>query len=243
MLAQKNGDRMTTAQLEAEARLRRNRLSENMDELSERMTPANLLYEASQAFWARIDNLADNVLVKSQELAEDSMDWARQNRFAVGGSIAALLAGGVLVWSLSRRQGPVPLYAAYDMEDPNMLDDTDEKIEARAKAAWGKVKGEAHDLGDKAEEAYRTARQKAVALSEDARERAKDAARIAREKAHEAAEAAREAADRAREVAGDAGKWAKRQPQEHPATMVVAALAAGVLIGALIPAFRRNHEE
>ena len=77
-------------------------------------------------------------------------------------------------------------------------------------------------------------------LSVEARERAAEAADLARERAAEAAEAAREAAEKAREAAGEAGRWARRQPQENPSTVVLVALAAGALIGALLPSCRRR---
>ena len=227
------------AQLEAEADARRARLSGNLEELGFRMRPSNLLNEAKEAAWAEVDRVTDEFLSMASDLVDDSVDWVKDNRaVATGGLLASLLAAGA-IWYATRKS-TVPLYAAYDMEDPDMMNETEETLAAKAADTWGKVKDEALNLGDKAEGAYYAARSKAAVLSDSARERAAIAADVARERAHEAAEAAREAADRAREAAGEAGRWARRQPRENPATVVIVALAAGALIGALLPHGRRR---
>ena len=230
---------VTLAQLEAEADARRARLSGNLEELGTRMRPANLLNELKEAAWAEVDRVTDDFLNMASDLVDDSVGWVKENRaVATGGLLTGLLAAGA-VWYASRKS-TVPLYAAYDMEDPDIMNETEETLRARAADTWGKVKDEAHHLGEKAEGAYYAARSKANVLSDSAREQAAHAAEVARERAHEAAEAAREAAERAREAAGEAGRWAKRQPQENPATVVLVALAAGALIGALLPHGRRR---
>lgn len=226
-------ERLTAAQLEAEALARRIRLDDNLDELSVRMRPANLWGEAKARAWGEVDRVTDEMVSVAEDLVHDSVEWAKDNRgLLLGGTTAALLSA-VAIWYTTRRK-PVPLYAAYDMETPDMSD-TEETLTAKASETWSKVKGEAHNLGDKAGEAYYATRHKALELSDAARQKAIEAAEVAREKANEAAEYAREAADRAREAAGEAGTWAKKQPQENPATVVLAALAAGALIGALMP--------
>jgi hypothetical protein len=235
------GRQVTGADMEAmrlEANARRQRLSGNVEELSWRMRPSNLVQEAKDRAWAEVDRATDEALSIVQDLATDMTDWVRENRaLALGGTATALLSAA-LVWYATRRK-TVPLYAAYDMEDSPMSE-TDETLSAKAADAWSKAKDGARDAGDKASEAYYAARSKAAVLSDEARERAIEAAAIAREKAAEAAEAARDAAEKARIAAGEAGDWAKRQPQENPAMVVVAALAAGALIGALLPSGGRK---
>ena len=231
-----NGGDLDAMRLEANAR--RQRLAGNVDELSWRMRPSNLVQEAKDRAWAEVDRVTDEVVDVVQDLVTDATDWVRANRgLALGGTATALLSAA-LVWYATRRT-TVPLYAAYDMEDSPMSE-TDETLSAKAADAWGKAKGGARDAQDKATEAYYSARSKAAVLSEEARERATEAAAVAREKAAEAAEAAREAAEKARIAAGEAGEWAKRQPQENPAMVVIAALAAGALIGALLPSGGRK---
>jgi hypothetical protein len=221
-----------------EAAARRQRLSGNVEELSWRMRPSNLVQEAKDRAWAEVDRVTDEALSIAEDLVTDATDWVRANRgLALGGTATALLSAA-LVWYATRRT-TVPLYAAYDMEDSPMSE-TDETLSAKAAGAWDKAKGGAREAQDKASEAYYSARSKAAVLSEEARERAIEAAAVAREKAAEAAEAAREAAEKARIAACEAGDWAKRQPQENPAMVVVAALAAGALIGALLPSGGRK---
>jgi len=235
------GADMDTMRLEAA--LRRERLAENVEELSWRMRPGNLLEEASGRVWAEVDRMTDEALGVAEDLAHDITDWVKDNRaIALGGTATALL-GAALVWYGTRRK-PVPLYAAYDMEDFPMSE-TDEALSAKAAGTWERTKDEAHKLGeqvgDKAGAAYYAARSRAAELSAEARDRAIEAAAIARAKAEEAAAAARDAAEKARIAAGEAGDWARRQPQENPAMVVVAALAAGALLGALLPSGGRRR--
>lgn len=220
--------------LEAEAEARRARLSGNLQELGFRMRPANLLNEVKDAAWAEVDRVTDELLDIASDLLDDSVGWVKQNRtIAVGGALTGLLAAAA-AWYLTRSK-TIPLYAAYNMEDPHMMNDTEDTLAGKAADTWNKVKGEAHNLGEKAEGAYYAARSKAAGLSDTARDRAAHAADVARERAHEAAVAAREAADRAREAAVEAGQWVKKQPRDNPATVILVALAAGALMGALLP--------
>lgn len=230
----------TAEVLAAEAELRRQRLADNLDELTVRMRPGNLLDEAQQLVWRRVDRMTDELISMAEDLAHDASTYVRQHRLGVAGGTLAALAAGALIWWATRRR-PVPLYAAYDREDPDMMDDDREGLGEKAAHAWDKVKSEARHLGDKASETYYAARSRAAELADEARERAAHAADVARERALEAADAARDAAEKAREAAGEAGRWARRQPAEHPATVVLVALAAGVLIGALLPSGRNNR--
>ena len=224
----------------AEGRIRRERLAGNLDELSGRMTFSNLWLEAKDAMWREVDRVTDDILQAGYDLLDSGTQYARNHKtMFAGGSMTALLVGGA-IWYASRKK-TVPLYAAYDMEDPYMNTDLDDKLAARASGAWSKVKDEAHQVGDKAGEAYYSARSKAAELADAAREKAAHAADVARERAHEAAEAAREAADKAREAAGEARRWAVKQPRDNPATVVLGALAAGILIGVLLPSGGRDR--
>lgn len=232
-------DEMELDALRAEANARRLRLAGNIDELSVRMRPGNLVQEAKNRAWAEVDRVTDEVLNIAEDFVNDSVAWVQGNRTAViGGGLTALAAAG-LMWFATRKK-PIPLYAAYDMEDP-LMTDSDETLSAKAASAWDKVKDEAVHLAEKAEGGYYAARSRAADLSADAKERAAEAAAVAKVKAHEAAEAARDAAEKARIAAGEAGEWAKKQPQENPATVILVALAAGALIGSLLPSGGRRR--
>lgn len=257
------GKPMTEISL-AEVMARRARLVGNLDALSVRLQPANLLHDGMEA--ARSAARTEVSRVKGElkdlgaDMLEDGLGWVSRHRgLLVGGAIATLILAAGARYATRRRT--VPLYAAYDMEDPFMNDDRIEDgiTEAGAAAArtWDKVREGAEELGSKAGQAYYaarsraheltdtamdraselagTARERAAHAADLARERAAHAADIAREKAHEAAEAAREAAEKAREAAGEAREWAKKQPQENPMTVVIVALALGAIAGALLP--------
>ncbi len=228
-------------QLEAEVDLRRDRLAGNLGELSERMQPANLLAELKDMAWRRVDRMTDELMGMAEDFVHDTADFVRGHRLGVAGAALTALAAGGLIWWATQRKRPVPVYAAYDREDPDMMTDDREPLAEKATHSWDKVKSEARHIGDKASETYYAARSKASELAEEARERAAHAADVARERALEAADAARDAAEKARAAAGEAGRWARRQPAEHPATVVLVALAAGVLIGALLPSGRNNR--
>ena len=222
--------------LEAEADARRARIAGDIDELSWRMKPGNLMREGQAAVMREVDRVTDAALDMASDLVEDIGGFARENAKMLGGGAALAALAGIGIWfatSRLRRQ-PVPIYAAYDQEDFDM-NEAEENLRDKAADTWSKVKEEAREASHKAGEAYYAARSKAAELSVEAREKAAHAADVARERAAEAAEAAREAAERAREAAGEAGEWARRQPQEHPVGTVVGALAAGLLLGLLLP--------
>ena len=127
-------DEMELDALRAEANARRLRLAGNIDELSVRMRPGNLVQEAKNRAWAEVDRVTDEVLNIAEDFVNDSVAWVQGNRTAViGGGLTALAAAG-LMWFATRKK-PIPLYAAYDMEDP-LMTDADETLSAKAASAW-----------------------------------------------------------------------------------------------------------
>ncbi len=226
--------------LAAEADRRRAQLEDNLGELGERLRPGNLVGEARAATVDRLHRLGEEIAAVGEDLATDIAQWVRRHPGQAGGGLLAAVLAAVGYWYFARRADPVPLYAAYDMEDPGMMSEDDARLRARAREGLRHLREEARDVQDRTTEAYYAARSRAAELAEEARERAHHAAEVARARAHDAAEAAREAADRAREAAGEAGEWAKQQADQHPGTVILAGLAAGLLIGALLPSDRSD---
>ena len=229
------------AVLIAEVELKRARLVENLDELSLRLKPANLvqsgLHQAREAAQEKAGKAMREVNSLIDDMTTDSLDWARDNRTLLLGGAAVAVAAAVAAGArAARAPKPVPLYTAYNQEY-RMTQDKDD-----AANTWGRtLKGEAETLGDRAGEAYYSARSRAAGAAVTAREVAHDAAESARERAHDAANMARDAADRAREAAADASLWAKRQPDENPVSVVIVGIAIGAILGALLPRSSREN--
>lgn len=232
------------AVLKTEIAVKRARILENLDDLSVRMTPENLIHtglkRARGAARQEASKAMNDMNSLIDDLTHDSIDWARENRgLLLGGAVLAIAAVAVGT-RRTRAAKPVPLYAAYNQEyrvgEPKAA-----AVGGEAEGAWQRVRGEAETLGDRAGELYYSARSKAAGAGVSAREVAHDAAERAREVAHDAAERAREAAERARETAEDAGQWAKRQTDEHPASVIIIGIAIGAIIGAMLPASRREN--
>jgi ElaB/YqjD/DUF883 family membrane-anchored ribosome-binding protein len=231
------------AELESEAVAHRRRLADNMGELGARVTPENLWNEgvsrAKTVASREVRQARDALTDLADDLVIDTLSWMRANQTLLlsGAGIAAAGALGTgLVKRRRRAQRTVPIYAAYEMEDPAMMDDSDNA------GRWDRVKDGAGDVQDRASEAYYSARARATQLADEARHRAAEAADLARARAHEAAEAAREAAHRAREAAADAGRWAQRQPDERPVSIVAVGLVVGLALGLLLPRTRQEDE-
>lgn len=220
---------MKPVDLIAEVDTRRDRLAWNVGELSHRMTPQNLLHEG-------IDHVRELALEEARkigrhaaELATDvgheSLAWANRNRRLLAGGVLATAVGGWLIarTRLGSARKPVPLYAAYDMEDPSIMNDETEQ------STWNRVREEAAHIGAKAGETYYAARSRAASLADSASGYADDAANVARE-----------AAQQAKASASDARAWTKRQSQEHPVGMILAGMALGALVAAVLPTGRRG---
>lgn len=219
--------------LEAEADARRARISSDMDELSWRMKPANLLAEAGGRLMSEVDRATDALIDMAGDMVDDAAGFARAHARTIGAGTALALLAGAGVWFASRRlrKKPVPLYDAYHLEDFDMNEPQD-SLRKRAAGRWTKVKADARTASDKAGETYYSARSRAASLSTEAREKARHASEVAREKAHHAGEAARETSQAA-------GQWVRQQPQENPIGTVAAVAAIGLLAGLLLPARNR----
>ncbi len=237
-------DKTDPAVLMAEIAEKRARLAGNLDELSVRLTPQNLINSGLQQARGAARQEASKAMSEMHSLIDDITDdglsWARDNRtLLVGGAIAAIAVAAVSARA-TRKAKPVPLYAAYNQEYRVAQPRLNQAKEEAAKG-WDKVKSEAETLGNMAGEAYYSARSKAAGAAVTAREAAHDAADIARETAHDAAIRAHEAAERAREAAAEAGQWVKRQPEEHPTSVVIIGIAIGAIIGAMLPRSPREN--
>lgn len=213
------------AMLMTEGDARRVRLARDVEELSDRMRPGNLLRAGYETARDTVSAEADKVMRQTSALASQaansSITWASENRGMFAGGVAAALLATIGAWVLCRRASArrtVPLYAAYAMEDPSMMNDE------TTNSAWNRVRDEAANIGNKAGGTYYAARSRAASLADNAAEYA-----------DEASERARQAMHQARGAADDAREWAVRQSREHPVGLIVAGVAAGALLAVLLP--------
>jgi ElaB/YqjD/DUF883 family membrane-anchored ribosome-binding protein len=230
MNSRNDDDGSGRATLAAEAGALRESLAGTVEELAHRMTPANLLHEGLDEVRKRgrdgVARASDRIAAVSRDLAVDAAGFAQSHAVLLGGSAAAAVAAALMVRRSVRRraaiaaaaQSKVPLYAAYAMEDPAMINE-------EAPSSWDKVRTEAAHLGTVVSENYASAREKASALVDGASEQAA------------------KARDKARSAASEAGAWASRQSADHPVGLILAGAAAGLLIAALLPARRRSTAE
>jgi ElaB/YqjD/DUF883 family membrane-anchored ribosome-binding protein len=152
-----------------EATARRERLAASLGELSTRMTPENLLHEGMthvrKSARAGARRAADRVAA----VADDAAVLVGEHR---GILIAGLVGAGIIAaawrfWPQARRRRPVPIYAAYAMEDPGMMDEQDSRP-----TAWDRVRAEASHLGERAGDATAAAREATRTAARKARDAA-----------------------------------------------------------------------
>mgnify|MGYP005837251005 CR=1 FL=1 len=199
--------RMT--ELEAEAARARAAIADGLADLSARLEPRSLVAGAT----ARARHaVQDAVQAEAARLLAEGRDFVKAHALALAAGAAVL--GVLAAFGLGARKRVVPLYRAYDMEEPPMPDETPR--------SWDRVRETAEELGQKAGETYYQARSRAARLSAEARDRAAYAADAAEDAAREAAE------------------WTRRQHREHPISSVIIGFALGAILAALLPKGRRD---
>lgn len=127
---------------------------------------------------------------------------------------------------------------------------TVDEAKLKASAAYGSAKTTAADTVDsarlKAHQAADSAKAKAHSAADAVSSRAHSAADTVSTKAHQTTEAAKAkaqyAATAAREKARHAGESMSRMLEEHPLAVGLAAVAAGALLGSLLPPTRKENE-
>ncbi|MFN7173579.1 MAG: DUF883 family protein [Thermaurantiacus tibetensis] len=195
------------AELEAEAARARRSIAEGVTDIAQRLEPRHLLASAtSRARHA----VGEALRSEAETLAAEAGAFVRANGLAL--AAGAALLGVVAALGVRRQRRVVPVYRAYDMEDPAMHDEDPETARR-----WDRVRESAEELGEKAGQAYYRARSRAAQLTDAARDRAAYAA------------------DAAEDAARHAVEWTGRQSREHPMTSVIIGFALGAILAALLP--------
>ncbi|WP_448582406.1 hypothetical protein [Thermaurantiacus sp.] len=194
------------AELEAEAARARAAIADGIADLSKRLEPRHLLADAtSRARHAVKDAVSSEVA----NLVAEGREFVRAHALAL--AAGATILGVLAALGIGARKRVVPLYRAYEMEEPLMPD------ESQDPRRWDRVRETAEELGQKAGETYYHARSRAAQLSAEARNRAAYAA------------------DAAEDAARDVAEWTARQHKAHPISSVIIGFALGAILAALLP--------
>lgn len=196
--------RMT--ELEAEAARARASIADGLADLAHRLEPRQLV--AGAAARAR-HAVGDAVRAEAAKLVAEGREFARAHALLLAGG--AVVLGVAAALGLGQRKRVVPVYRAWEMEEP-VTEDGD-----RDPRGWDRVRESAEELGQKAGERYYHARSRAAQLTANARDRAAYAA------------------DAAEDAARSAADWTVRQQREHPISSVIIGFALGAILAALLP--------
>lgn len=196
--------RMT--ELEAEAARARASIVHGLADLSQRLEPRHLVADATSRARHAVQ---DAMRSEATKLVAESRDFVKANALVL--ALGAAVLGVLAALGLGARKRVVPLYRAYEMEEPLMQEGD------RDPRGWDRVRESAEELGQKAGETYYHARSRAAQLSGEARDRAAYAA------------------DAAEDAARNAADWTVRQQKEHPISSVIIGFALGAILAALLP--------
>jgi ElaB/YqjD/DUF883 family membrane-anchored ribosome-binding protein len=212
--------------IEREIEMTRGRMSQNIDELGDRLSPDNIKAQAKSAIQDAAGSAVQSVGEQARRTGMGLVDMIREN------PLPAIAVGAAATWLLTKRspQGRVSgdRMARYAYSGP----------ERRSGQGWqhaGAITGRA-----------------GVVVSE-AREKVSDTASGISERASDWAESAGELKDRMQERAGELGGRARQQSarlksnlehtmEETPLAVAIGAAVLGLALGMLLPGTQRENE-
>jgi ElaB/YqjD/DUF883 family membrane-anchored ribosome-binding protein len=215
-------------QIEREIEVTRGRMSRDIDELGERLSPANLKRQAKDAITAKAQDIASNVGDQARQKGFRMMDFIQENT-----SLVAAMGLGA-VWPIQQRNrseisGDRMARFAYTGPErrreglTHKIADRASDVRDTVSAAAGDVTRRADDLSRQAGEVAGRARQRAEDLGGDVRERARDLGARARE--------------RTRRTRGGL----ERLAEENPLAVAAGVAALGLACGLLVPETEREQ--
>jgi len=220
-----NGDPQTRGkppeEIEREIEATRERMSQNIDELGERLSPANLKRQAKDAITGKAQDIAQNVGEQAREKGFWMMDFIQENK-----SLVAAMGLGA-VWLIQQRNrseisGDRMARFAYTGPERRREGFTG-RIADRASSVRDSVSSTAGDLTDQAGELADRARERAGEMGEGVRERARDLGSRAK--------------DRTRRARGGL----ERLAEENPLAVAAGVAALGLAFGLLVPETEREQ--
>jgi gas vesicle protein len=222
----------TPQDIEREIEATRERMSRDIDELGDRLSPDNLKRQAKDAITGKAHEMVSNVGAGARRTGFRMMDFIQENTSLV----AAMGLGAVwLIQQRSRSEISGDRMARFAYTGPERRGSgLTQRIADRA----GDVR---HAIGSAVGSATETVSERAGELREQARDRAGDLAERAEELGSGARERARDLGHRAQEQTRRARGGVERLMKEYPLAVAAGIAAIGLAAGLLVPETERER--
>jgi ElaB/YqjD/DUF883 family membrane-anchored ribosome-binding protein len=222
----------TPQDIEQEIEATRERMSRDIDELGDRLSPDNLKRQAKDAITGKAHEMVSNVGAGARRTGFRMMDFIQENTSLV----AAMGLGAVwLIQQRSRSEISGDRMARFAYTGPERRGSgLTQRIADRA----GDVR---HAIGSAVGSATETVSERAGELREQARDRAGDLAERAEELGSGARERARDLGHRAQEQTRRARGGVERLMKENPLAVAAGIAAIGLAAGLLVPESERER--
>ena len=222
----------TPQDIEREIEATRERMSRDIDELGDRLSPDNLKRQAKDAITGKAHEMVSNVGAGARRTGFRMMDFIQENT-----SLVAAMGLGA-VWLIQQRHrseisGDRMARFAYTGPERRGSGLT-QRIADRA----GDVR---HAIGSAVGSATETVSERAGELREQARDRAGDLAERAEELGSGARERARDLGHRAQEQTRRARGGVERLMKDNPLAVAAGIAAIGLAAGLLVPETERER--
>jgi len=222
----------TPQDIEREIEATRERMSRDIDELGDRLSPDNLKRQAKDAITGKAHEMVSNVGAGARRTGFRMMDFIQENTSLV----AAMGLGAVwLIQQRNRSEISGDRMARFAYTGPERRGSgLTQRIADRA----GDVR---HAIGSAVGSATETVSERAGELREQARDRAGDLAERAEELGSGARERARDLGHRAQEQTRRARGGVERLMKDNPLAVAAGIVAIGLAAGLLIPETERER--
>ena len=222
----------TPQDIEREIEATRERMSRDIDELGDRLSPDNLKRQAKDAITGKAHEMVSNVGAGARRTGFRMMDFIQENTSLV----AAMGLGAVwLIQQRNRSEISGDRMARFAYTGPERRGSgLTQRIADRA----GDVR---HAIGSAVGSATETVSERAGELREQARDRAGDLAERAEELGSGARERARDLGHRAQEQTRRARGGVERLMKENPLAVAAGIAAIGLAAGLLVPETERER--
>jgi Uncharacterized conserved protein len=222
----------TPQDIEREIEATRERMSRDIDELGDRLSPDNLKRQAKDAITGKAHEMVSNVGAGARRTGFRMMDFIQENTSLV----AAMGLGAVwLIQQRNRSEISGDRMARFAYTGPERRGSgLTQRIADRA----GDVR---HAIGSAVGSATETVSERAGELREQARDRAGDLAERAEELGSGARERARDLGHRAQEQTRRARGGVERLMKDNPLAVAAGIAAIGLAAGLLVPETERER--